>query len=124
LRERRARSIGTGGELGTLPRWLGQVYDLDLPEHFTTLIRVLQDQSRQKRVAMMAPEPPADFVVRPAEFNALKKRTVVRSDTSATAANSSIDCMRIFRTAVSRVVFFQPETFPDDPAITMRKRRG
>jgi hypothetical protein len=34
----------------------------------------LQDQSRQKRVAMMAPEPPADFVQRPSEFNALKKQ--------------------------------------------------
>src|SRR5215471_12600894 len=33
------------GDLGGLPRWLGQVYDLDLPEHATTLIRVLQDQS-------------------------------------------------------------------------------
>jgi hypothetical protein len=33
------------GELGTLPRWLGQVYDLDLPEHFTTLVLILQDQS-------------------------------------------------------------------------------
>ena len=47
------------GDLGKLPRWLGQVYDLDLPEHVTTLIRVLQDQSRQKRVPMMAPEPPS-----------------------------------------------------------------
>jgi WD40 repeat protein len=61
-------------ELATLPRWLGQVYDLDLREHFTMLIRVLQDQSRQKRVAMMAPEPPADFVRRPAEFETLKKQ--------------------------------------------------
>ena len=61
------------GDLGKLPRWLGQIYDLDLPEHCTTLIRVLQDQSRQKRVAMMAPEPPADYVQRPAEFDALKK---------------------------------------------------
>jgi hypothetical protein len=34
----------------------------------------LQDQGRQKRVAMMAPEPPADFVQRPSEFNALKKQ--------------------------------------------------
>jgi hypothetical protein len=57
-----------------LPRWLGQIYDLDLPEHYTTLIRVLQDQSRQKRVAMMAPEPPSDFVQRPAEFGALKRQ--------------------------------------------------
>ena len=53
------------GELGQLPRWR-QIYDLDLQEHRTTLIRVLQDQSRQKRVAMMAPEPPADYVERPA----------------------------------------------------------
>jgi putative hemolysin len=62
------------GDLGQLPRWLGQVYDLDLPEHRRTLLRVLEDQSRQKRVAMMAPEPPSDFVQRPIEFAALKKQ--------------------------------------------------
>jgi WD40 repeat protein len=61
------------GDLGKLPRWIGQVYDLDLPEYRTTLIRVLQNQSRQKRVVMMAPEPPADFVERPTEFDALKR---------------------------------------------------
>jgi WD40 repeat protein len=61
-------------DLSQLPRWIGQIYDLDLAEHRTTLTRVLQDQSRQKRVAMMAPEPPADFVQRPAEFDALKKK--------------------------------------------------
>jgi hypothetical protein len=59
------------GDLGKRPRWLGQVYDLDLPEYVATLIRVLQDQSRQKRVPMMAPEPPADFVQRAVEFDAL-----------------------------------------------------
>jgi TIR domain-containing protein/NB-ARC domain-containing protein len=62
------------GELGNLPRWLGQVYDLALSEHFTTLIRVLQDQSRQRRVPMMVPEPPVDFVRRPTEFQALKAK--------------------------------------------------
>ena len=61
-------------DLDGLPRWIGQVYDLDLTEHQTTLIRVLQDVSRQKRVPMMAPEPPEDFVARPREFDALKKR--------------------------------------------------
>jgi WD40 repeat protein len=61
-------------ELGKLPRWLGQLYDLDLPEHFTALIRVLEDQSRQKRVPMMAPEPPADFVKRLTESESLKKK--------------------------------------------------
>jgi len=54
-------------------RWLGNIFDLDLVEHRTTLIRVLQDQSRQKRVPVMAREPPADFVERPAEFGALKR---------------------------------------------------
>ena len=58
--------------LGALPRWIGQVYDLALAEHQTTLIRVLQAESRQKRVPMMAPEPPEDFVPRPREFEALK----------------------------------------------------
>jgi hypothetical protein len=62
------------GELGKLPRWLGQIYNLDLAEHRTTLTRVLQDQSREKRVAMMAPEPPVDFIERPTEFSALKKQ--------------------------------------------------
>src|SRR5215471_13958116 len=62
------------GNLGNLPRWLGQVYDLDLPEHVTTLIRVLQDQRRQKHVKMMAPQPPPDFVQRAVEFDALKKQ--------------------------------------------------
>ena len=59
-------------DLGALPRWIGQVYDLALTEHQTTLIRILQDVSRQKRVPMMAPEPPEDFVPRPKEFDALK----------------------------------------------------
>jgi hypothetical protein len=61
-------------ELNALPRWLGQIYDLNLPEHRTTLIRVLRDQSRQQRVAMMAPEPPIDFVKRQSEFDLLKRR--------------------------------------------------
>ena len=55
-----------------LPRWLGQVYDLDRGEHRTTLKRVLEDQSRQSRVPMMAPEPPPELVERPREFEALK----------------------------------------------------
>ena len=50
------------GDLSDLPRWLGQLYDLDLPEHWTTLIRVLEAPSQQKRVAMMAPEVGAAFL--------------------------------------------------------------
>ena len=51
-----------------------EIYDLDLVEHQTTLIRVLEADSRQKRVPMMAPEPPPDFVRRPKEFDALKRQ--------------------------------------------------
>ncbi len=61
-------------DLGALPRWLGQIYDLDLPEHQTTLIRVLQDVSRPKRAPMTEEKPPADFVNRPKEFDALKRQ--------------------------------------------------
>ena len=61
-------------DLSTLPRWFGQVCDLELVEHRDTLIRILKLPSQQKRVAMMAPEPPPDFVARPNEFKALKSR--------------------------------------------------
>ena len=73
------------GDLGKLPRWLGQIYALDLVEHQTTLIRVLEADSRQKRVPMMAPEPPADFVARPKEFDALK-RLLLDAEGDAVAA--------------------------------------
>ena len=39
------------GDLRKLPRWLGQIYDLDLVEYQTTLIRVLEAGSRQEERA-------------------------------------------------------------------------
>jgi len=78
------------GDLGKLPRWLGQIYDLDLSEHKTTLIRVLQDESRQKRVPMMVPEPPADFVQRPDEFNALKRQLLDAKGDSVAAVTAAL----------------------------------
>jgi hypothetical protein len=59
-------------DLDKLPRWIGQIYDRDIAEHRATLIRVLQDESRPRRVPMMAPKRPLDFVQRPKEFHALK----------------------------------------------------
>jgi hypothetical protein len=61
-------------DLNKLPRWLGQLYELDLPEHWNKLLGTLALPSRQKRTPMMAPEPPADFVKRPVEFDALKRK--------------------------------------------------
>jgi hypothetical protein len=61
-------------DLNELPRWVGQVYDLNTPEKCELLKRVLEGPSYQNRVPMMAPEPPADFVQRPAEFEALKRK--------------------------------------------------
>jgi WD40 repeat protein len=62
------------GDLNALPRWIGQLTDLDIAEHWLTLQRILEDEARVKRVPMMAPEPPADFVPRPVEFEGLKRR--------------------------------------------------
>ena len=73
-----------------MPRWLGQIYDLDLAEHETTLIRVLQDESRQKRVPMMAPEPPPDFVQRPKEFDALKRQLLDAKGDSVAAITAAL----------------------------------
>jgi hypothetical protein len=61
-------------DLNKTPRWLGHVYDLDLPEQKTALIGKLQRDAEPRRVTMMAPELPADFVARPKEFDALKAR--------------------------------------------------
>ena len=61
-------------DLNKLPRWLGHVYDLDLPEQRTALVGKLQRDAAPRRVPMMAPELPADFVARPKEFGALKAR--------------------------------------------------
>ena len=62
------------GDLNELPRWIGQVYDLKIPEKHDLLMRVLAGPSYQNRVPMMAPEPPFDFIQRPMEFEALKRK--------------------------------------------------
>jgi hypothetical protein len=62
------------GDLGKVPRWFGNVYELDRPESLKAFISRLQRDSKQKRAPMMAPEPPVDFVARPAEFFALKAK--------------------------------------------------
>jgi WD40 repeat protein len=74
-------------DLNKLPRWLGQLYDLDLPEHRNKLFGVLALPSRQNRVPMMAPEPPADLVKRPVEFDGLKQKLLdPKGDTVAISA--------------------------------------
>ena len=52
--------------------YAGNVYELDRPESLRAFIDRLQRDSQQKRVPMMAPEPPVDFVRRAAEFEVLK----------------------------------------------------
>jgi WD40 repeat protein len=61
-------------DLNKLPPWLGEVYDLEVPERRTNLLRVLEGDSRPSRVPMMAPGPPEDFVPCPTEFDALKQQ--------------------------------------------------
>ena len=78
-------------DLDNLPRWIGQVYDIDHPERgpeqLRMLMRMLEGPSAQKRVPMMVPEPPPDFVQRPAEFEALKRKLLnARGDSVAITA--------------------------------------
>lgn len=65
---------GPGLDFSAVPRWIGHVYDLDIEDQRFALLRVLEGPSTQKRVPMMAEEPPVDFVARPIEYNALKSR--------------------------------------------------
>jgi hypothetical protein len=84
-------------DLAKLPRWLGHVYDIDLREQLARLVLVLKGPSTQKRVVMMAPKPPVDFVERPLEFEALK-------ELAATARRRSLKrwhMMPISRTPIS-----------------------
>lgn len=60
-------------DLGSLPRWLGHVLDASKTEHWAQLVKAVAGPSQQLRMPMMAPEPPADFVSRPSEFDALKR---------------------------------------------------
>jgi WD40 repeat protein len=68
------------GDLNALPRWIGQLADLDISEHRATLRRILEAPSTATRVPMMAPEPPHDFVPRLREFEALKQQLLDGKD--------------------------------------------
>jgi WD40 repeat protein len=74
-------------ELGDLPRWIGHILDPSIPEHWERLVLALKGPSQQKRVPMMAPEPPVDFVPRPKELEALRRQILdPRGDATAIIA--------------------------------------
>lgn len=70
--------------LDRLPRWIGQIYDLDLTDHKQKFLLVLASPSQQSRVPLMAPEPPKDFVERLKEIATLKKKLLDRNGDSLT----------------------------------------
>lgn len=75
------------GDFGKVRRWFGNVYELDRLESRRAFIDRLRRDSQQKRVPMMAPQPPVDFVKRPAEFEALKGKLLdARGDAVAISA--------------------------------------
>ncbi|MBC8013192.1 MAG: TIR domain-containing protein [Methyloceanibacter sp.] len=82
---------GTGlSDLSSLPRLIGQLTDLYLPEHRATLLHILEGPSKASLVPMMAPEPPADFVPRPTEFEALKRRLLAPETKDAVAITAAL----------------------------------
>jgi hypothetical protein len=75
-------------DFSNMPRWFGQVLDPEKPEHWKVIINTLASPSQQNRVPAMAPEPPADYIHRPSEFEALKRRLIdERGDAVATTAS-------------------------------------
>ena len=77
-------------DLSTLPRLIGQLTDLCIPEHRATLLHILEGLSKASRVPMMAPEPPADFVPRPTEFEALKRQLLAPETKDAVAITAAL----------------------------------
>ena len=61
-------------DLNKLPRWLGHIYDLTIREQKNALFAKLKRDAEPRRVPIMAPATPEDFVARPKEFEALKAR--------------------------------------------------
>jgi hypothetical protein len=61
-------------DLNKLPRWLGHIYDLAIREQKNALFAKLKRDAEPRRVPIMAPATPEDFVARPKEFEALKAR--------------------------------------------------
>ena len=56
-----------------------------------------EEESRQKRVPMMAPEPPADFVERPSEFDALKTQLLDAKGDAVAAITAALQRRRRLR---------------------------
>jgi WD40 repeat protein len=77
-------------DLEIVPRWIGHTFDLEITEQKTAFLRVLEADSRQKRVPMMAPEPPPDFVLRPKEFDALKQRLLDAKGDAVTGITAAL----------------------------------
>jgi hypothetical protein len=76
--------------LSKLPRWLGHVYDLAIPQQKTALIAKLSREAEPRRVVMMAPELPVDFVPRPTEFDALKALLLDPEDESVAGITAAL----------------------------------
>src|SRR6185437_11051702 len=57
-----------------LPPWIRreEVFDIDEPERWTNLVRILQGSGDTKRAPYMPGDIPPNFVPRPAEYAALK----------------------------------------------------
>ncbi len=68
--------------IGSLPGWMQAAHFVDTgqPEQWQTFIRTLESRCEQPRVPMMAPRPPADFIPRPEQFEALRSLLVTEAD--------------------------------------------
>ena len=67
---------GVAGGLYGKTYWIGKVWDLRWQEERPLFRRLLEAPGRSRRAPMTAPQPPAGFIARPEEFNAVKQQLV------------------------------------------------
>ncbi len=73
-----------------LPRHIGQVLDLAKTEHHATFLSMIAGPSLHKPVPLMIAPPPADYVPRPAEINALKALLLASETKEAVAITAAL----------------------------------
>lgn len=93
-----------------LPRHIGQVLDLDKPEHHATFLSMITGPSLQKPVPMMISAPPADYVARTAEIDALKALLLASETKEAVAITAALRGTTGYgKTTLARALAYDPD---------------
>jgi WD40 repeat protein len=77
-------------DFSQLPSWMRKAHCYDLEKEWETFVRFLQSPGTENRVPFMAPDLRADFVARPAEYQALAAMLLDRSRMNPLAITTAL----------------------------------